>query len=226
MAILGVNLRNQPLPTGAGLGMLPRSLPSHPRGHNKLVFQPPCSKTITPLDHASEVGLPWHSTQAVEVKEAVTDWGWPLFFSHLLLGNMDVQSFLTHPTRDLDKYVSHRKQWHKEAITIPKQEILNAMLRVEQHAFMILVLKLLVTKALSKKMPEGQIKRSNQLLADLSPHLMPKAREELSRLDLGASDSGYLQSIQDFTHWQWINSRNKPADQQHLLDHQERTSWN
>ena len=27
MAILGVNLRNQPLPTGAGLGMLPRSLP-------------------------------------------------------------------------------------------------------------------------------------------------------------------------------------------------------
>ena len=207
MAILGVNLRNQPLPIGAGLGMLPRSLPSHPRGHNKLVFQPPWNKTITPLDHASEVGLPWHSTQAVEVKEAVTDWGWPLFFSHLLLGNMDVQSFLTHPIRDLDDYVAHRKQWHKEAITIPKQESLNAMLCVEQHAFMILLLKLLVTKALSKKMPEGQIKRCNQLLADLSPHLMPKAREELNRLDLGGSDSGYLQSIQDYTHWQWINSR-------------------
>ena len=110
---------------------------------------------------------------------------------------MDVQSFLTHPIRDLDEYVTHRRQWHREAITIPKQEIVNAMLCVEQRAFMILVLKLLVTKALSKKMPEGQIKRANHLLADLSPHLMPKAREELSRLDLGASDSGYLQSIQD-----------------------------
>ena len=51
--------------------MLPNALPSHPKGLDKRLFKHPYSKTLTPSNHPSEIGLPWnaHLEQPAEAPE-------------------------------------------------------------------------------------------------------------------------------------------------------------
>ena len=82
-AVLGIELSDQPLPLGGAFHMLPNALPSHPKGLDKRLFKPPYSKTLTPSNHPSEVGLPWnaHLEQLAKAPEKeVTAWGWEQFF--------------------------------------------------------------------------------------------------------------------------------------------------
>ena len=81
-AVLGIDLADQPLPLGGAFHMLPNALPSHPKGLDKRLFQHFYSKTLTPSNHPSEVGLPWNAhleqlAKAPEVK--FTIWGWGQF---------------------------------------------------------------------------------------------------------------------------------------------------
>ena len=80
-AVLGIDLADQPLPIGAAFHMLPNALPSHPKGLDKRLFKPPYSKTLTPPNHPSEVGLPWlvHQKQLAKAPEKeLTSWVGPL----------------------------------------------------------------------------------------------------------------------------------------------------
>ena len=88
-AVLGIDLADQPLPLGGAFHMLPNALPSRPKGLDKRLFQHPYSKTLTPSNHPSKVGLPWNAhleqlAKAPEVK--LTTWGWEQFFGSVLEG--------------------------------------------------------------------------------------------------------------------------------------------
>ena len=90
-AVINVDLSVEPLPGGAAFHMLHSALPSHPKGLDKRLFKPPCSKTLTPPSHPSEVGLPWLTNQErlskIPAKE-LTSWGWDLFFSSVVEGTV------------------------------------------------------------------------------------------------------------------------------------------
>ena len=124
--------------------MLPNALPSHPKGLDKRFFQHPCSKTLTPSNHPSEVGLPWNAhleqlAKALEVK--VTTWGWEQFFGSVLEGNNDVLAILIHPFANLNDYITSRHTWHAKAIASPGcKEARDHLTDVEQHSLMLILL--------------------------------------------------------------------------------------
>ena len=47
-AVIGIDLADEPLPARAAHHMLPKSLPSHPKGLDKRLFKHPYWKTLTP----------------------------------------------------------------------------------------------------------------------------------------------------------------------------------
>ena len=103
---------------------------------------------LTPAHHPSEQGLPWnaHLEQlAREPDVELTAWGWEQFFAKVLEGNSDVLCFLIHPFPTLSEYVNSRKAWHNKAIVSPgAKEAKHHLVDVEQHAFMLILLKVLV----------------------------------------------------------------------------------
>ena len=159
-AVLGIDLADQPLPLGGAFHMLPHALPSHPRGLDKRLFRHPYSKTLTPSNHPSEVGLPWnaHLEQLAKAPEVeVASWGWEQFFASVLEGNSDVLAFLIHPFASLNDYINSRHKWHAQAITSPgRKEARDHLTDVEQHSFVLILLKVLATKGESMLMPQSQ----------------------------------------------------------------------
>ena len=96
-AVLGIDLSDQPLTLGGAFHMLPNALPSHPKGLDKRLFKPSYSKTLTPPNHPSEVGLPWnaHLEQLAKTPEKeLNSWGWEQFFGSVVEGDSDVLSSL------------------------------------------------------------------------------------------------------------------------------------
>ena len=59
IAVIGKDLKISPLPTGQPLELVPKTLPSHPKGHSKLITKAPWNRTISPYWYESEKGLPW-----------------------------------------------------------------------------------------------------------------------------------------------------------------------
>ena len=85
-AVLGIDLSDQPLPLGGAFHILPNALPSHPKGLDERLFKHPYSKTLTPANHPSEVGLPWNAHLEQLAKEPpveLTSWGWEQFFGNV-----------------------------------------------------------------------------------------------------------------------------------------------
>ena len=122
--------------------LLPKSIPSHPKGCDKTLLKPPYNKTITPPHHPSEQGLLWLAMQEQLRKSPprveTTGWGWDLFFNSLLEGNSDVQQFLIRPHANLDAYVNARKKWHSQNIaSVGCNEAKDQLLEIEQHAFVL-----------------------------------------------------------------------------------------
>ena len=162
-AVLDVDMSERPLPLGGAFHMLPNNLPSHPKGLDKRLFKHPYNKSLTPASHPSEQGLPWNQhieELPREPEMELTNWHWDLFFPRVLEGNTDVLCFLIHPFATLNEYVNSRKAWHSRAITSPgAREFKDHLVDVEQHAFMLILLKVLTTKAESLLMPPGQVER-------------------------------------------------------------------
>ena len=201
-AVLSIDLSDQPLPLGGAFHMLPNALPSHPKGLGKRLFKPPYSKTLTPAHHPSEQGLPWnaHLEQlAREPDVELTSWGWEQFFGSVLEGNSDVLSFLIHPCSSLNEYVNSRKAWHNKAITSPgAKEMMGHLIDVEQHAFMLVLLKVLVTKGESMLMPSTQVDQVKRFLQKYEAVFPEKAQEVLNQVRLGGSDRDYVGSVKEY----------------------------
>ena len=201
-AVINVDLSVEPLPAGAAFHMLPNALPSHPKGLDKRLFKPPYSKTLTPPSHPSEVGLPWLSNQErlakVPAKE-LTSWGWDLFFSSVLEGNSDVLAFLIHPFANLRDYINSRHKWHAQAITsVGCDAAKNHLIDIEQHSFMLVLLKVLATKADSLLMPPSQIEMVTTYLKTYEKDFAENAQKALSKLHLGGRDKEYVSAVETY----------------------------
>ena len=201
-AVLNIDLSDQPLPLGGAFHMLPNTLPSHPKGLDKRLFKPPYSKTLTPATHPSEQGLPWnhHIEQLSKEPEVeLSSWGWVQFFASVLEGNSDVLCFLIHPFPSLKEYVSSRKAWHARAITSPgAKQARDHLVDVEQHAFMLILLKVLTTKGDSMLMPPTQVEQVRGYLREYEVSFPDKAQEVLNKVQLGGSDRDYLASVKEY----------------------------
>ena len=167
LAVINVKLDQVPVPAGAAYHLLPKSIPSHPKGVDKKLLRHPYNKSITPPHHPSEQGLPWLAVQEQlraspsPPRMEKTSWGWDLFFTSLLECNSDVRQFLIHPHTNLEAYVDARKKWHAQNITfVGCEDAKNYLLEVEQHAFMMVMLKLLATKGQSMLCPQLRSSKS------------------------------------------------------------------
>ena len=203
-AVLDVDMSERPLPLGGAFHMLPNNLPSHPKGLDKRLFKHPYNKHLTPANHPSEQGLPWNQHLEELPKEPemeLTNWEWDLFFSRVLQGNTDVLCFLIHPFTSLKDYVEARKVWHSRSFTAPgANEIKGELVDVEQHAFMIVLLKVLTTKADSHLMPPGQIDIVRRYLQKYEGDFADRAQEVLTRIkrSIGEKDLNYFASVKEY----------------------------
>ena len=203
-AVLDVDMSERPLPLGGAFHMLPNNLPSHPKGLDKRLFKHPYNKHLTPAHHPSEQGLPWNQHLEELQKEPeveLTNWQWDLFFGRVLQGNTDVLCFLIHPFTSLKDYVEARKVWHARSFTAPgASEIKGELVDVEQHAFMIVLLKVLTTKADSHLMPPGQIDIVRGYLQKYEGDFPDRAQEVLSRVkkNIGEKDLNYFASVKEY----------------------------
>ena len=179
--------------------MLPNALPSHPKGLDKRLFKPPYSKSLTPSNHPSEIGLPWnaHLEQLAKAPEKeVTAWGWDQFFGSVLEGNSDVLAFLTHPFTNLSDYIKSRHKWHAQAITsVGCQEAKDHLIDVEQHSFMLILLKVLATKGDSMLMPSTQIEQIRKYLTTYEATFPQNAQDTLDKVQLGGRDKEYVSAV-------------------------------
>ena len=203
-AVLDVDMSERPLPLGGAFHMLPNNLPSHPKGLDKRLFKHPYNKHLTPANHPSEQGLPWNQHLEELQKEPemeFTNWQWDLFFPRVLQGNTDVLCFLIHPFTSLKDYVEARKVWHTRSFTAPgARELKDHLVDVEQHAFMLVLLKVLTTKADSHLMPPGQIDIVRGYLQKYEGVFPDRAQEVLSEVKKGISDKdhNYLASVKEY----------------------------
>ena len=203
-AVLDVDMSERPLPLGGAFHMLPNNLPSHPKGLDKRLFKHPCNKHLTPANHPSEQGLPWNQNLEELQKEPemeLTNWQWDLFFGRVLQGNTDVLCFLIHPFTSLKDYVEARKVWHARSFTAPgANEIKGELVDVEQHAFMIVLLKVLTTKADSHLMPPGQIDIVRRYLEKYEGDFADRAQEVLTTIkrSIGEKDLNYFASVKEY----------------------------
>ena len=203
-AVLDVDMSERPLPLGGAFHMLPNNLPSHPKGLDKRLFKHPYNKHLTPANHPSEQGLPWNQHIDELQKEPemeLTNWQWDLFFGRVLQGNTDVLCFLIHPFTSLKDYVEARKVWHTRSFTAPgARELKDHLVDVEQHAFMLVLLKVLTTKADSHLMPPGQIDIVRGYLQKYEGVFPDRAQEVLSEVKRGISekDLNYFASVKEY----------------------------
>ena len=203
-AVLDVDMSERPLPLGGAFHMLPNNLPSHPKGLDKRLFKHPYNKHLTPANHPSEQGLPWNQHLEELQKEPeleLTNWQWDLFFPRVLQGNTDVLCFLIHPFTSLKDYVEARKVWHARSFTAPGAgELKDHLVDVEQHSFMLVLLKVLTTKADSHLMPPGQIDIVRGYLQKYEGVFPDRAQEVLSKVKKGISDKdlNYFASVKEY----------------------------
>ena len=73
--------------------------------------------------------------------------------------------------------------------------MMGHLIHVEQHAFMLVLLKVLATKGYSMLMPSTQIDQVKQFLQKYEALFPEKAQEVLNQVKLGGSDRDYVASV-------------------------------
>ena len=196
------DLSDQPLPLGGAFHMLPNALPSHPKGLDKRLFKPPYSKTLTPSNHPSEVGLPWnaHLEQLAKAPEKdLTAWGWEQFFGSVLEGNSDALAFLIHPFANLNDYIKSRHKRHAQAIaSVGCQDAKNHLIDIEQHSFMLILLKVLAAKGDSMLMPPSQIELIRKHLTTHEATFPQEAQDTLDKVQFGGCDKECVSAVKTY----------------------------
>ena len=207
IAIVGKDLKTTPLPTGQPLSLVPLCLPSHPIGHSKLVTKAPWSRLIAPWWYESEKGLPWLSwddgkDKQEEVKEKeppTTFFGWEVFEVEFEKSNSDAFQLLISPLSSYGDYQNSRVRWHEQNSGTGDFRALECASAVEEHAFRLLLLKLVVTKGDAGKLPVAIVDRAMHFLKLYSPDFPVKMRNEMLKIGLlSGRTQFYAQSILEY----------------------------
>ena len=87
---------------------------------------------------------------------------------------------------------------HKLITSIGCNAAKELLLDIEQHAFMLILLKVLTTKGQSRLMPQSQIDKVNSYLSRYASEFETKAREALGRGQLGGKDKDYVNAMETY----------------------------
>ena len=206
IAVIGKDLKISPLPTGQSLELVPKTLPSHPKGHSKLVTRAPWNRTISPWWYESEKGLPWlegaiHGTKEEEKAESIptTYFGWTVFAPELLKEHEDIQAIMIHPCKTYDTYQDERIAWHKNTPKLTDFRFVEKIAAIEEHAWYLLLLKAVATKAHGGKLSIDQAKRVYGLI-DLHGKDFDKfASEEIRKAGTATgANQMYVQAVANY----------------------------
>ena len=119
--------------------------------------------------------------------------------SSVLEGNSDVLPFIIHPFTDLKAYVNSRHKRHSQTITsVGCGAAKDILLDIEQHSFMLVLLKVLATKGQSRLMPPSQIEKVNSHLSKYEKEFESNAREALGKVNLGGKDKDYVNAVETY----------------------------
>ena len=152
IAVIREDLKTDPLPSGQPLNRLPKCFPSHPKGHSKFIFREPWSRKLADPMHASEKGLPRKApvAQLEPVQVELTSWNWPRFYTAFSEDNSDILSILFHPHPTLQPFINAMREWRDLQVST-RDKLVNTLLVLEEHAFYIVLLKLVATKGEANK---------------------------------------------------------------------------
>ena len=101
----------------------------------------------------------------------------------------------------MKEYVEARKIWHSRSITAPGAGALkDQLVDVEQHAFMLVLLKVLTTKADSLLMPPSQVDIVRGYLRKYEGLFPDRAQEVLNTVkdQISDKDRNYLASVKEY----------------------------
>ena len=76
--------------------------------------------------------------------------------------------------------------------------MMGHLIDVDQHAFMLVLLKVLVTKGESMLMPSTQVEQVKRFLQKYEALFPEKAQEVLNQVRLGGSDRDYVGSVKEY----------------------------
>ena len=155
--LLGCDISQWPLPwTKFALGAIPRELPRKASGHNVYVFGAPYYRKLTSLQAPSEqywqavVEVKQNSNRPVSPsappKTDLTALGWTDPVAAYSKCAKEELAFLLMPFHSLDAYAQSRIKWHQESC--PLSRVTDFFLFIEQHAFFLMLIKLVSTLAL------------------------------------------------------------------------------
>ena len=218
-AILGLDLKVNPLPSGSALKLLPDSMPSRAKGHNTRIFNAPWSKRVTPKTHPSEQGLPWNQVEEKQLavkppqpkpapkppqgpppkKIEVTSWGWPICWEALTLNNEDVVKLLLYPAATIRAYATDRETWHSTHVGATTQAFTIDMKDIEQHTLLVLLVKLVLTKSAAKQVSATQMEAALKLNAEMLPTWPSEVQRVMSKHQpIPPTGMFYAQSVEEY----------------------------
>ena len=117
----------------------------------------------------------------------------------MLEGNSDVLAFLIHPFAGLSDYIKSRRKWHAQAITsVGCQEAKNHLIDIEQHAFMLVLLRVLSTKGESILIPSTQTEQVGKYLTTYEATFPQNAQDTLDKVQLGGRDKEYVSAVKTY----------------------------
>ena len=133
------------------------------------------------------------------LRKKLTTWGWDQFFASALEGNSDVLAFLIHPFANLDDYIKSRYKWHAQVITsVGCDEAKGHLIDVEQRSFMLILLKVLATKADSMLTASTQIEMIRKYLTTNEASFPDEAQTALNKVQLGGRDKEYVSAVKTY----------------------------
>ena len=185
LQLCGVDLRREPLPL-ASLKAIPRHIPSHPSGqHDTRLFEHPYNLGVARSTTISELKLsewkgqwaitpaashhqvtripvppaypPQDQTQEIEDDEETTAFGWAHLIPDFTQNDPEALETVISPASDLHEYCQARREWHYQQCST--RWLTTILLKLEEHAFYLALLKLMATKVLTKfptKLEESQ----------------------------------------------------------------------
>ena len=228
LQLSGVDLRREPLPL-ASLKAIPRHIPSHPSGqHDTRLFEHPYNLgvagsttiselklaewkgqwTITPAASHHQVTRipvppaypPQDQMQEIEDDEETTSFGWVHLIPDYTQNDPEALETVISPASDLHEYCQARREWHYQQCST--RWLTMILLKLEEHAFYLALLKLMATKVLTKfptKLEESQKAEVLRGLWSYPQDLERRMQRSLAGIRSSSEDlDNYIHAVQNY----------------------------
>ena len=135
---------------------------------------------------------------AKPTKIELTGWGWPIFWDSMTQ-NGDISKMLLYPSAGINAYAQECLKWHAGHSTQSSVVFKSAMVECEQHALLILLLKLVVTKGAAKQVAAPQLEAAQSFFNSWQDKLLEGLQTTMAKhqpIQPGAAF--YAQLVEDY----------------------------